>query len=193
MAALAIGLAAGAFAGGVVGAVLGPVVGVGAWVYLGRLEPAEARRRRERLEADLPHVVDLLAACLAGGQAPGAAVGHVAASLGGPVAEELALIEARVRLGVDPVSVWRAVGRQPELGPLGRAVARALDSGSSVADAMVRLAEDLRRDARARVEAQARTVGVKAALPLGACMLPAFVLVGVVPLVAGSLSVVLTP
>jgi hypothetical protein len=30
---------------------------------------------------------------------------------------------------------------------------------------------------------------VKAALPLGVCLLPAFVLVGVVPLVAGSVTV----
>jgi hypothetical protein len=31
-------------------------------------------------------------------------------------------------------------------------------------------------------------VGVQAALPLGACLLPSFVLIGVVPLVAGSFS-----
>ena len=72
-----------------------------------------------------------------------------------------------------------------------RCVLRAVDSGASVADAMTRLAEDLRRDARARVEGRARAVGVKAALPLGLCMLPAFVLVGVVPLVVGSLSALL--
>ena len=51
---------------------------------------------------------------------------------------------------------------------------------------MARLAEDLRRAARADVETRARAVGVKAAVPLGVCLLPAFVLVGVVPLVAGS-------
>ena len=54
---------------------------------------------------------------------------------------------------------------------------------------MARLAVDLRRGARARVEARARAVGVRAALPLGLCLLPAFVLLGVVPLVAGSLPV----
>jgi hypothetical protein len=56
---------------------------------------------------------------------------------------------------------------------------------------MLRLAEDLRRRDRADVESRARSVGVKAALPLGLCLLPAFVLVGVVPLVAGSVSVLL--
>ena len=39
--------------------------------------------------------------------------------------------------------------------------------------------------ARADVETRARAVGVKAVVPLGVCLLPAFVLVGVVPLVAG--------
>jgi hypothetical protein len=39
------------------------------------------------------------------------------------------------------------------------------------------------------VESRARAVGVKAAVPLGVCLLPAFVLVGVVPLVAGAVGV----
>jgi hypothetical protein len=56
---------------------------------------------------------------------------------------------------------------------------------------MLRLSDDLRRQVRAEVESRARAVGVKAALPLGTCLLPAFVLVGVVPLVAGSVSVLL--
>ena len=72
---------------------------------------------------------------------------------------------------------------------LGRTVSRAVESGSSVAEAMLRLADDQRRQSRAEVERRARAVGVKAALPLGICLLPAFVLVGVVPLVAGSVSV----
>jgi Flp pilus assembly protein TadB len=179
--------------GGTAGLLLGGGTGVGTWLVLGRMEHPSVRRRRERLEADLPHAVDLMAACLAGGQAPGAAVAHIAASVPAPMSDELALVGARVRLGLDPVTVWRDLGRHPQLGPLGRAVARALDSGASVAEAMARLAEELRREARAGVEARARSVGVKAALPLGVCLLPAFVLVGVVPLVVGSLDSLLTP
>jgi len=38
-----------------------------------------------------------------------------------------------------------------------------------------------------RVEERARAVGVKAAVPLGVCLLPSFLLIGVVPLVAGLL------
>jgi pilus assembly protein TadC len=47
-----------------------------------------------------------------------------------------------------------------------------------------RLADDLEREALAAVEDRARAVGVKAAVPLGLCLLPAFLLLGIVPLVA---------
>jgi pilus assembly protein TadC len=50
-----------------------------------------------------------------------------------------------------------------------------------------RLADELARSARAEVEDRARAVGVKAAVPLGLCLLPSFLLIGVVPLVAGLL------
>jgi pilus assembly protein TadC len=68
---------------------------------------------------------------------------------------------------------------------------RALEVGASVADAMLLLADDLRDTARMETEGRARSVGVKAAAPLGVCLLPAFVLTGVVPLVAGSVMTLL--
>jgi pilus assembly protein TadC len=56
-----------------------------------------------------------------------------------------------------------------------------------VTRAVERLADELARSARAEVEDRARAVGVKAALPLGLCLLPAFLLLGIAPLVAGLL------
>jgi hypothetical protein len=38
------------------------------------------------------------------------------------------------------------------------------------------------------VEDKARRVGVLAAVPLGLCLLPAFLLIGIVPVVAGLLT-----
>ncbi|MDM7888744.1 type II secretion system F family protein [Curtobacterium sp. RHCJP20] len=49
-------------------------------------------------------------------------------------------------------------------------------------------AEDLRDDAAAAGLAAAERLAVRLVLPLGVCVLPAFVLVGVVPVVAGVLS-----
>lgn len=177
--------------GHLLGVLLAAVAGGVAWHVAGRLESPAARRRRERLRADLPLVVDLMSACLAVGLAPSAALRRVAAALEGPATAELDGVLARLDFGVDPATAWRDLGSHPELGALGRCVARSVESGASVAEAMSRLADDLRRDARARVEERARSVGVRAAVPLGVCLLPAFLLVGVVPLVAGSVPLVL--
>lgn len=192
-AAISTALAAALFVGGVVGLAVGVPVGLLAWRAIRRMEAPAARRRREELESVLPHVVDLLASCLSAGQSPAPALREIGRAVGGPAAEELAALEHRLRLGVDPVTVWRDNGRHPQLGPLGRCILRAVDSGASVADAMTQLADDLRHQTRLRVEGCARSVGVKAALPLGLCMLPAFVLLGVVPLVVGSMSALTSP
>lgn len=191
LAAAGTGLGVAMLVGHLPGAVAGAVAAVVAWVVTGRMEAPAVRRRRAALARSLPHVVDLLAACLAVGLAPSAAVRQVVRAVGGPVGDELEHVLARLDFGVDPVTAWRDLGRHPQLGVLGRTLARSVESGASVAEAMNRLAEDLRRDGRARVEATARTVGVHAAVPLGVCLLPAFVLVGVVPLVVGSLPLVL--
>jgi Flp pilus assembly protein TadB len=177
--------------GGVAGGLAGLAAGAFCWRLTGRLEAPSVRRRRERLGAAVPHVVDLMAACLAAGLSPSGAVEQIAEAVDGPTREELLALSARLRLGVDPATVWRDLARHPQLGGLGRTVARAVETGSSVSAAMTRLADDLRQSARADVETRARAVGVKASIPLGVCLLPAFVLVGVVPLVAGSLGVLL--
>ena len=111
----------------------------------------------------------------------------VCAALPGPAADRLAGVAARLALGMDPAQVWASLDGDPALAPLGRTLARAQASGASVVPAVERLASDLARRGRADVEERARSVGVKAALPLGLCLLPAFLLVGIVPLVAGLL------
>ena len=193
LATVSVGAGVLFFGGLPAGGIAAVAAAVTCWWVTGRMEPPGLRRRREQLARSLPHAVDLLAAALAVGLSPGAALEQVTAVVDPPLADELAAVTSRLHLGVDPVTVWRDVAHHPQLGGLGRAVLRAVESGASVADAMLRLAEDQRRHGRAEVESRARTVGVRAALPLGGCLLPAFVLVGVVPLVAGSVSVLLGP
>ncbi len=190
-ATVAVALGAVFLLGGAPGVVVGVPAGALCWWLTGRMEPPAVRRRRERLARAVPQVVDLMAACLSAGLSPAAALELVTTAVDGPAREELAAVSARLRVGVDPPTVWRDLAGHPQLGGLGRALSRAVDSGASVADALARLAGDLRRQARADAESRARAVGVKAAVPLGVCLLPAFVLVGVVPLIAGSVSVLL--
>jgi Flp pilus assembly protein TadB len=158
------------------------------WRVLGKTESPARRRRREELERDLPVAVLLLGACLEAGAAISAALGDVAGALPGVVAEELQLIRHRLALGMDPVAVWQDVAAHPQLGPLGRSLVRAHRSGASARDAIAALARELEARSRARTDTLARSVEVRTAAPLGVCFLPAFVLLGVVPMVVGVFS-----
>lgn len=182
---LLAGAGALVFVSGPAGPVAGAAAAAGAWVVLGRSEPPAVRRARLAAEADLPALVLLLAAALRGGAAPATALGVCCAALPGGAADRLEPVRARLALGVDPGTVWEGLVPDPVLAPLARTMARAIRSGASVADAVDRLAVDLARSARSRREDHARSVGVKAALPLGLCLLPAFLLIGIVPVVAG--------
>lgn len=188
----ATGMSVALVVGSVPGLLAGVLVAVGLGWALGRLEPASARRRRELLAADLPVATDLLAACLVAGAALTDAADAVSDALGGPIAEELRAATARIRLGADPVAVWRSLAAAPALGPLGRSLARATDSGAPLAETLTRMADEQRAVRRRAAYAAAQRIGVWAAAPLGLCFLPAFVLLGVIPLIAGILSRVLS-
>lgn len=183
------GLGAQVFVGGAAGVVAALAVAAGAWVVIGRAEPPAVRREREAVRRQLPHVVSLFGSALRGGAAPGTAVQLVCQALPGPAADRLRSLAAQLALGGDPVRVWADLARSDaELATLGRTMSRAHQSGAPVVAAVERLADGLARTARAEVEDRARAVGVKAAVPLGLCLLPAFVLIGIVPLVAGLMS-----
>jgi Flp pilus assembly protein TadB len=176
------------FVGGPGGVLVGAAVGVVAWRVLSAVEsPAVARRRRE-IERDLPMAVHLLGAALASGATTVRALAMVADALPGPVADEFRLTHHRLALGLDPVQVWRSLPGPFE--SLGRSLARAHESGSSVVPAVDQVADRLRADVRLRRDALARGVEVRAAAPLGLCFLPAFLLLGVVPMVVGIFSTV---
>ncbi len=185
---LLAGAGAAVFVQGRAGPAAGVVAGVVCWVAIGRAEPADVRRRRDAVRRDLPHVVELFGATLRAGAAPTEGIALVCAALPGAAGDRLSGVAARLSLGLDPVEVWTSLADDPQLGRLGRTLARAHATGAPVVASVERLADDLARTARAETEERARAVGVKAALPLGLCLLPAFVLIGIVPLVVALLA-----
>ncbi len=172
--------------GGWSGMAAGVAAGVVGWRVLGRVETPASVRRRTALDRDLPMAVHLLGASVRAGSAVGPALVDVATALGGPVAEELLLVVRRLELGIDPATAWSTV--PVELRPLGRSMVRAHRSGAPVVATVERLTEELRATRRHRTEALARSVEVRTAAPLGLCFLPAFVVLGVVPMVVGIFS-----
>lgn len=181
--------------GGALAVLPGPLgvaaaAGLGAWTHraASALATAGSRRRRAEAVAGLPVLVDLVADALSAGAPVPRAVEAACAAWPGAAADRLTEARSRLALGGDPVRVWEAVAEDPTLAPLGRAMARSASSGAPVADVVARLAADLTDRARGDAEDRARTVGVRAAVPLGLCLLPAFVVLGIVPLAAGLLA-----
>lgn len=187
------GLAGVTWVRGGPGLLLGAVLAGAVWWWTGRAEPAGVRRARARARAELPHLVLLLGAALGAGAAPAPALEMVCRAFPGAAAARLGPVTARLALGADPALVWADLSADPELGPLGRCLARAQATGAPVAEAVTQLGRELATERRALSQDLARTVGVRAALPLGGCLLPAFLLLGVVPVVAGLAGRLLAP
>ncbi|WP_246210343.1 type II secretion system F family protein [Nocardioides piscis] len=185
---LLCGAGAAVFLGGVLGVVAAPAAALAAWVALARSVPGAIRRERLAAQRELPHVVDLFACALRSGASPIGALAAVASACPGPTATRVEGVLARLRMGVDPAVVWGGLADDDILAPLGRVLERAESRGTSVADAVEALADDLESASLAAVEDRARAVGVKAAVPLGLCLLPSFLVLGIVPVVAGLLS-----
>ncbi|MFW6597758.1 type II secretion system F family protein [Propionibacteriaceae bacterium Y2011] len=164
---------------------VGVVAGGAGWVVLGRLLPDHVRRRRRRVRADLPEVCDLLAACLGAGLPLSRAVAVVADVVGGPVAEDLGRVRALVAVGEPEPLAWRHLAGDPAWSRLATDLARAVDSGTALEDTMAHHARRTRVALRAARELRSRTAGVRSVLPLMVCFLPAFFLIGVVPIIAG--------
>ncbi len=184
LAAAGAGAGAWLFVGGPVGPVAGLVGAAVAWWVLARAEAPSRRREREEVQRALPHLIDLYASTLRSGAEPIAGLSQVCAALPGPAADRLAPVVDRSAWGSTGIEAWQAVLDDEELAPLGRAMVRSLTSGASVVRTVERLADELARESSARAEDAARRVGVSAAVPLGVCLLPAFLLLGVVPTVA---------
>jgi Flp pilus assembly protein TadB len=169
------------------GVPVGLLVGVGAapmtYQAVGRLESASVRRRSARIAAQLPSALDLMVAALEVGKPPATAFALASEATADPLGVELALVASRLAVAAYPAAVWRTVVDDPALAPLGRAFRRAERSGMPVAQVVAGVADELRRERRARRREQSRKVGVRTAAPLGACFLPAFFLIGIVPTV----------
>ena len=184
--ALIAAFAIDAFVPGTPGHAAAVLVAVLVLVLLRATTSAADARRRSQVQRDLPLAVDLLVACVNAGRPPGQSLVAVAASVRGPLGEDLRGLAGRLELGADPAAVWQDLAQDETFAPLGRSLARSSRTGSSISVALSHCADDLRRDRRAAADANARKVGVRVSAPLGACFLPAFFLVGILPTIIGS-------
>lgn len=184
LAGMAAGLGAWALVGGLLGALLGVACIAVVPRAARRLESRAARTRREQLERQAPLLADLMAAILASGAPMRFALTAAGEAIGSPMVEAIRPVVAAIDLGAEPTSAWGSVSAVAALEPVAVAVIRSTESGAPISTVLARIAEDMRRERHRAVEVAARSAGVRAVAPLAACFLPAFLLMGVVPVVA---------
>ncbi|MFJ9981345.1 type II secretion system F family protein [Streptomyces cyaneofuscatus] len=174
--------------GGLMGCAVGAAAAYGTWRWQRsrpRPDPGESREERAAIAGQLPLAADLLAACIAVGAGPREAAEAVGESIGGPVGDRLARVAAEIRLGGEPAEAWGRLGAIPGAGPLARCLHRAGSTGAPAAEPVARLAEAMRAEQAGAAVARAQRAGVLITAPVGLCFLPAFLAVGVAPVIIG--------
>jgi pilus assembly protein TadC len=170
---------------------LGSLTGAVVFWALGRMETRGAALIRAELVAELPAALDVMAACVASGMPLRSATSAVAAAVGGSLGDRLAAVVARTSAGFADGDAWAALRGDEVLGAVARDLARASDAGTAMGVLLGRHAEAARSAAHAAALARAKAVGVRTIIPVSVCYLPAFFLLGVVPVIAGVLGTLL--
>lgn len=180
---------AGLTAVAVLGSGWAMVAGIGAGA--GRAVLIRSRRRRSEVAVDraLPELIDLFVVAAAAGHSVGACVDAVVDRA--PLVVRPALAEARSRVARG-VPLGESLERiSPALGPFGSTLTDALvaaqRTGSPLVPVLHRAAVAARDRRRRQAEEAARRLPVTLLFPLVCCVLPAFALLAVVPLLAASL------
>jgi pilus assembly protein TadC len=136
--------------------------------------------------------LDALAACLRSGMAVSTAAGAVAPSAPPNLAQILQRASDLLALGAHPASAWsdpdpgaRAQRADAHAEALLRLARRSASSGAALAQGVAELAAQTRDEAADAARGAAERASVLIAGPLGLCYLPAFLCLGIVPVVAG--------
>ncbi len=166
---------------------------------LAALRPGVGLGRAARADPELPFAIDLLAVCLRAGMPTSTAlraVGNVLSGEGSSgrrvagqalpgAAVVLSRVAAATELGSESATAWQDWIGHPVYGRLARALVVTGESGSAVAGRLEAVSQLMRTAAGQQSMERGQRVGVALMAPLGLCFLPAFVCLGVVPVVVG--------
>ena len=185
-----LGLAGWALTGAASAGVLAAGVGLGLPVLLRRLA---ARPGPDDDPVALAAMWAQLAVCLEAGMPVAAAVAAVAEPLDGTAGTTLRRVAGLLELGGDPAQAWQVAAGDPAVDTFARAASRSAATGAALARAARSESARVRGALADATEARAQRAGVLIAAPLGLCFLPAFLVLGVVPVVIGLAGEVLAP
>lgn len=184
---------AGAALGWAVGGPAGVVMGaVGGGVALLLLRRGIRSGPGPTGAGDLAAAWDLLATCLSAGLTVPDAVAAAGRRLPAPAGDTVRRVSGLLALGADPAQAWAGAAAHPDLAGVARAAGRSASTGSALGRAARSEAARLRGELADRAEERAQRAAVRITAPLGLCFLPAFLVLGIVPVVIGLAGQVVT-
>ncbi|QYN36139.1 type II secretion system F family protein [Pseudonocardia sp. DSM 110487] len=136
-------------------------------------------------DTDLAAGWELLAVCLEAGLPVALAVTAAAEPLRGVVGARLRRTAGLLELGADASAAWLAAEQLPALATFARAAGRSAGTGSALAQVARAEAERIRAGLLDTAQAKAQRAAVLITAPLGVCFLPAFMVLGIAPVVVG--------
>jgi len=152
-----------------------------------RSETVPSRRRARALhrarERQTPGALGVMIALLDAGIPLADSVAAAALATEEPLGACLRDVSASLRLGADEQRAWTPLEDSPSWQEVIAAVRRSGRTGSSLSAVLAQSAQSMRTRQRADATIAARKLGVRAILPLATCSLPAFFLLGILPVI----------
>jgi Flp pilus assembly protein TadB len=146
------------------------------------------RRRKRAIARDIPMITDLLNLAAQSGLTVGASLASVSNVVDSPVCDVFRDSVRELGRGMRMTAVLELC--EQRLGDDGLALMSALQSaeryGSPLRETLAQLVHESRVDQERRAEQSARRLSVELLFPVAGCILPAFALLTVAPLLAGS-------
>ncbi len=160
-----------------------------------RNSPGRKSRARKGLRSyrheglrNVPMILELVAAMLDSGAGLGRTLELIAGCASPQLSRSLGPVVAALDIGTDWETAWRSSAQQcAEARELKDALAFAALTGAPSSAILYAQAARLRREQFRAAEKRAAALGVKLVIPLGLCSLPAFICLGVVPVLLAML------
>ncbi|MGY6213798.1 type II secretion system F family protein [Methylolobus aquaticus] len=141
------------------------------------------KRRQVAIRHALPDALDLLVVCTEAGLGLDAGLQRVTRDMDvshPEMMDELTIVIAEIRAGVDRMEALRNLGKRTGLDDIQALVmtlAQSMRFGTSIAESLRYYSEELRTKRMQAAREQAAKLTVKMALPLGVCFMPGFLII----------------
>ena len=155
-------------------------LGVGGFIAPDYFVSLKAKGRREKIRADLPDALDLLAVSVEAGLGFDGAIAKLTEHMEGPLAEEFGLTLGEMRIGESRADALKRMSQRvdaPELSSFTRAIIQADQLGTSLGRILRVQAADTRMRRQAAAEERAMKAPIKMLFPTVLFIFPAMFLI----------------